>query len=71
MIARTLCWLLLLGVTSWTMMEAADVCSEHSDGCSIPLDLTFFYEKEFTPACYKHDVCYDCVSGSNGSLCFV
>ena len=62
MAAWTLHSLLLIGVTSWTMTQAADVCSTHSDGCSIPFDLTFFYEKEFTPSCYKHDVCYDCVS---------
>ena len=36
-------------------------CHIVSNGCSVPGNLPFFYKKTFTPACFKHDVCYDCV----------
>ena len=39
----------------------AGECADHSNGCSIPLDLDFFYRDLFTPACVKHDICYGCV----------
>ncbi|OWF37945.1 Conodipine-M alpha chain [Mizuhopecten yessoensis] len=41
---------------------AANPCttSSHSDGCSIPGDLPFFYKDTFTPNCNQHDVCYFC-----------
>lgn len=39
-----------------------EVCAEHSNGCSIPGDLPFFYKNTFTPACDRHDMCYNCVS---------
>lgn len=39
-----------------------EVCAEHSNGCSIPGDLPFFYKHTFTPACDRHDMCYNCVS---------
>ncbi|XP_060080246.1 conodipine-P1-like [Ylistrum balloti] len=32
----------------------------HSDGCSIPGDLPFFYKETFTPNCNQHDICYYC-----------
>lgn len=39
-----------------------DVCTDHSNGCSIPGNLPFFYKATFTPSCDRHDVCYRCVS---------
>ncbi|PVD21315.1 hypothetical protein C0Q70_19488 [Pomacea canaliculata] len=39
-----------------------EVCAEHSNGCSIPGDLPFFYKNTFTPACDRHDMCYNCGS---------
>ena len=42
----------------------ADDCSnnKYTNGCSIPFNLPWFYKKEFTPDCHKHDICYYCVS---------
>lgn len=37
------------------------------NGCSIPLDLPFFYKRAFTSACDKHDVCYACAWSHSGS----
>ena len=37
----------------------------HTDGCSIKIKgkhIPFFFKRHFTPACKKHDACYDCVS---------
>ena len=36
-------------------------CYMKMNGCSVPFGLPFFYKREFTPACNKHDVCYYCV----------
>ena len=33
-----------------------------TNGCSIPLDLSFPYKEEFKDVCNMHDVCYVCVS---------
>ena len=43
-----------------------------TNGCSVPLNLPFFYKKKFTTACNHHDVCYHCVSSarSTGIFCF-
>lgn len=30
------------------------------NGCTIPLDMKFFYKDDFSPACDIHDVCYFC-----------
>ncbi|XP_046565314.1 conodipine-P3-like [Haliotis rubra] len=35
-------------------------CASHSNGCSVPLDLPYFFKSRFTPSCDKHDVCYSC-----------
>ncbi|KAK3086183.1 hypothetical protein FSP39_014823 [Pinctada imbricata] len=65
-------------LTSAILVAAAraDFCLEHApagavDGCSIPLDLPFFFKDYFTSACNKHDVCYDCAShfGHDRSYC--
>lgn len=32
----------------------------HTNGCSVPLNLPFFYKSLFTPSCNVHDVCYRC-----------
>ena len=38
------------------------IADSHVNGCSIPLGLRFYYQREFTLSCHKHDVCYFCVS---------
>ncbi|XP_046565315.1 conodipine-P3-like [Haliotis rubra] len=35
-------------------------CASHSNGCSIPFNLPYFFKNRFTPSCDKHDVCYAC-----------
>ncbi|PVD21309.1 hypothetical protein C0Q70_19482 [Pomacea canaliculata] len=48
-----------------------DVCTDHSNGCSIPGNLPFFYKATFTPSCDRHDVCYRCgaMAGISRSQC--
>eukprot|EP00105_Crassostrea_gigas_P000665 XP_011412561.1 PREDICTED: uncharacterized protein LOC105317577 [Crassostrea gigas] len=31
-----------------------------TNGCSVPLNLPFFYKDKFTTACNHHDMCYHC-----------
>ena len=35
---------------------------QKTNGCSVPAGLWAPYKNTFTPACYKHDFCYFCVS---------
>lgn len=35
-------------------------CNKYSNGCSVVNGSP--YKTQFTPACYRHDVCYGCVS---------
>ena len=43
-----------------------------TDGCSVPLGISWPYKKNFMPACLRHDVCYSCVSISISfvKICF-
>ncbi|KAK7088418.1 hypothetical protein V1264_022342 [Littorina saxatilis] len=44
-----------------TSSRSNDVsCVKHSNGCSIPGGLGYFYKDEFTPPCDRHDICYAC-----------
>ncbi|KAK7113982.1 conodipine-P3-like [Littorina saxatilis] len=56
----TTCMILLMTMTSLMTSQAADTCAKYSNGCNIPFNLPYFYEKLFTPSCYRHDVCYEC-----------
>lgn len=60
MSALSIC-LLLLGSVLLVTAEL-DCSNQHTDGCSIPFNLPWFYKDEFTPECRKHDICYACVS---------
>ena len=54
--------LLLVAVLSVVAIGMnSDVCGSHADGCSIPLNLPFFYKDTFRSACDHHDICYGCV----------
>ena len=54
--------LLLVAVLSVVAIGMnSDVCGSHADGCSIPLNLPFFYKGTFRSACDHHDICYGCV----------
>ena len=59
--------LLVLGVV---LVGGTDFtpCQEWSNGCSIPMGLPFPYKEMFRPACFRHDLCYGCVSTSNASV---
>ena len=35
---------------------------QKTNDCSVPAGLWAPYKNTFTPACYKHDFCYFCVS---------
>lgn len=53
--------IILHGFLVMLMSVAIDAsCYMKMNGCSVPLGLPFFYKKDFTPACNKHDVCYYC-----------
>lgn len=52
--------LLMLSITS-LQAKTCEVLKK-TNGCSIPFGLPFPFKKDFTGACNKHDVCYECVS---------
>ena len=58
MVRKILCLLIFISVILLKVNSSA----LGTNGCSIPFGLPFFYKKEFTRACNKHDVCYSCVS---------
>nr|UMA83986.1 venom-related protein conodipine [Conus judaeus] len=53
-------------MTTVMMMMAmpvkADQCDQHPvvNGCSVPSFIQPQHQDTFTPACYRHDVCYGC-----------
>ena len=66
-------WMLLplLGVALFPPSQAEDVCAQHSNGCSIPGDLSFFYKDFFKPSCDRHDACYGCVRSPSTSMSWI
>ena len=50
----------ILALTGYT--QAGCITKQYVNGCSIPFRFQFYYKREFTPSCNKHDVCYSCVS---------
>ena len=50
----------ILALTGYTQTQC--IADSRVNGCSIPLGLPFYYKREFTPSCHKHDICYFCVS---------
>ena len=55
-------YLQLVVVLSVVAIEVdSDVCGSYANGCSIPLNLPFFYKGTFRSACNHHDICYGCV----------
>ncbi|KAK7114238.1 uncharacterized protein [Littorina saxatilis] len=54
-----------LFVLGHLLIVKGELCTKQNvtDGCSVPLQLPFFYKGQFKPACNRHDVCYTCGAG--------
>ncbi|GFN97625.1 conopeptide [Plakobranchus ocellatus] len=50
-----------LRVIAQVVYASSRPCKRYEgDGCSIPYHLPFFYKKQFTKSCDRHDICYHC-----------
>ena len=58
---RIIFCLLGLVIMLFLSTEPSQSCYTNTNGCSIPGNLPFFYKRTFKPACFRHDVCYECV----------
>ena len=54
--------LLALSLSQEMSPRCFQLAVQKTNGCSVPAGLWAPYKNSFTPACYKHDFCYFCVS---------
>ena len=54
--------LLALSLSQEMSPRCLQLAVQKTNGCSVPAGLWAPYKNTFTPACYKHDFCYFCVS---------
>ncbi|XP_041372899.1 uncharacterized protein LOC121386167 [Gigantopelta aegis] len=65
MLKETLC-ILVVCLAVVIPEVAGDACKRYTvNGCSIPCKVHLFYKKQFTGACNRHDVCYNCGKARN------
>ena len=55
-------FLLALSLSQEMSPRCLQLAVQKTNGCSVPAGLWAPYKNTFTPACYKHDFCYFCVS---------